>query len=809
MGYSLLTWALVLAQGSQPGHRSDFFEKKIRPLLASRCANCHGDQVQMANIQLTSREGLTRSQTVVPGNPGASRLVQALRYSGKVKMPPTGMLSAEEIQAVEQWIGDGAEWPETSSPTSASTKKHWAFIPVGTAPVPEVRDAAWARTEIDRFVLAPIEAKNLTVAPDADKYALLRRVTLDLTGLLPSVAEIHEFAQDSSPQAFERVVDRLLASPAYGDRWGRHWLDVTYWADTTGAGRRIPLREAWRYRDYVIESFNADKPYNRFVQEQIAGPDEKEAKGAEAATGFLVIGPWQWIAYDRVQLRADVADLQVDLIGRTFLGLTLGCARCHDHKFDPIPNKDYFALTGIFLSTKTLATDNVDGGINTVRLPETLGSVKQYASDVEAWDQRVAAAEVTEKKNQEEQAGLKKRIEELKALPESDGQKAQLRAVETDLEAAKKKSGVAGDRQILPFERYMRPRMPEVYAARDMDFPENARIAMRGDAHRLGDAVPRGFLTAVAFQTPPNISPHESGRKELAEWIASDKNPLTARVYVNRVWQHLFGKGIVSSSDNFGARGERPTHPELLDYLAESFIRSGWSTKKLIRQIVLSHVYQLSSSSNPKTDELDPDNRLLSRANRRRLEAEAIRDTVLQVSDQLDSGRGGPSLPLTAQNVHTIAPFFLEEDSIIENRVRNRRTVYQPVMRSGQMTDVDILNLFDFADPDQVVGTRAQTMVPTQSLYLLNAKFLQDAARKLAESLVNDDTLDDSGRVQKVTLITLNRPAVPAEIAEAKEFLGAFQKNMADGTIPRASRVEAWSKYCHAILASSEFLYRR
>jgi len=813
----VLAFSLACIQ-AQAEDRNDFFETKIRPLLIARCASCHGDKVQMAGVQLTSKDGLHRSGVVVPGDPEASRIVQAIRHTSKIKMPPDAKLLDQEIRVIERWVADGAIWPEASGiiPVASATT-HWAFRPVKKPEAPFVKAGEWPRSDIDRFILAKLEEKKLTPVPDAGKYHLLRRVTLDLTGLLPTADEIAAFEKDSSPQAFARVVDRLLASPAYGERWGRHWLDVTYWADTTGSGRRIPLRDAWRYRDYVIEAFNEDKPYDQFVREQIAGPGGKssDAKAPpptpeeQAATGFLVLGPWAWISYDREQLRVDVADLQVDLVGRTFLGMTLGCARCHDHKFDPIPNKDYFAMSGIFLSTKTLSESNADGGINTVRLPETLENVKRYAKDLEAWTGKVAEVEAAEKVNVEEQQELQKGIAALKEKPVTAEIEVEIKTTEERLAAVKKRSGIADDRQILPFIKYMRPRLPEVYAAEDMDFPQDARITMRGDVHQLGESVPRGFLSAVMYGPAPEIDRRSSGRKELAEWIANDRNPLTARVYVNRIWHHLFGDGIVRTTENFGTRGELPTHPELLDHLAIRLVENGWSTKKLIREIALSHVYQLASTQDENANGIDPDNRLLWRANRRRLEVEAIRDTILQVSGCLDHGRGGPSLPLTAQNVHTIAPFFLEEDSAIEDHVRNRRTIYQPILRGGQLTDVDILNLFDFADPDQVVGTRAQTVVPTQTLYLLNSPAIKKAARALAEVMIKDSTLDDDQRVSRIILTALSRPAEACERQQARKFISDFEATVSKFGKESDPALEAWTRYCQAILVSSEFLYRR
>ena len=392
LGLGLILCLGLLAPNGQAQDRGDFFESKIRPILIGRCGSCHGDKTQMGGKQLTSKDGMHRAGVVVAGNPDGSALIQAVRYSGKTKMPPAGKLAEAEISALERWVASGAVWPDTyAKATQVSAGGTWAFQPVKSPAVPSVKQVDWPRSDIDRFILAKLEEKGIRPVRDADRYSLLRRVTLDLTGLLPTRSEVQGFYNDSSPDAFAKVVDRLLASLAFGDRWGRHWLDITYYADTTGYGRRIPLPEAWRYRDYVIESFNQDKPYDQFVREQIAGPkgghegkqEGKNDQSAIAATGFLVLGPWSWGAYDRPQTLLDAADLQVDLVGRSMLGLTLGCARCHDHKFDPIPNKEYYGLIGIFLSTKTLSLNHFgDGGINMVRLPETTEVVKRYAQQM-------------------------------------------------------------------------------------------------------------------------------------------------------------------------------------------------------------------------------------------------------------------------------------------------------------------------------------------------------------------------------------------------------------------------------------------
>ena len=812
--------ALVVVLGTaclgQSASSPDFFESKVRPVLLARCSSCHGDKVQMGQKQFTTRDGMHRSGAVTPGDLDASQLIQAIRYGGKVKMPPSAKLPTPEIEALEKWVRDGAVWPEDAAMAQkpVASAGHWALTPEKKPVPPAVRDVGWAPGAIDRFILAKLEEKHLAIAPDADRYALLRRITLDLTGLLPAGDDIRRFVNDDSPDAFETVVDRLLGSPAFGESWGRHWLDVTYWADTTGVGRRIPLREAWRYRDYVIQSFANDKPYDQFLREQIAGPAGKRPKEggsneeALAATGFLVLGPWAWFAYDKVQTRLDMVDLQVDLIGRTVMGLTLGCARCHDHKFDPVTNKDYFAMAGIFLSTKTTSRANEEGGINLVRLPETAAIARAHADAFEDWEQRVAKAEAADKIFKKEQDAVRKRIDELKGKPASEETSAAIKSAEKELAELKKKTEFAGDRQILLFTKYLKPKWPEVYAAEELELPENARIAIRGDAHQLGAFVPRGFLSAVSTGQPsPEIDPHSSGRKELADWLTDPGHPLTARVYVNRIWHHLFGRGIVATTDNFGARGEPPTHPELLDYLAARLVENGWSTKKTIREIVLSRVYRLSSHADSRNEEVDAGNLLLWRANRRRLEVEAIRDSILQISGRLNSVRGGPSLPLTAQNVHTIAPYFLEDDSRIQPPVKYMRTVYQPIMRNSQMEDVDILNLFDFKDPDQIVGTRSATTVPTQMLYLMNSAFLKEESRILAASTRG---LVDRERVSKIIMNALSRPSTQRDLEQARQFVSDFRAASANQKdAPGDPDLEAWARYCHAIFVSSEFLYRR
>jgi hypothetical protein len=500
-------------------------------------------------------------------------------------------------------------------------------------------------------------------------------------------------------------------------------------------------------------------------------------------------------------MRFDIADQQVDLIGRTVMGLTLGCARCHDHKFDPVTNKDYFAMAGIFLSTHTTARGNGNGGIHLRRFPETAAKLKEYADAVAAWEKRVAEVEAADKVFKKEQEAVSAKMKDLPA------DSAERKALQAELATLKKKTEFAGDRQILAFTKYDRPRWPQAYAAEEMEYPEDARIASRGDAHQLGDFVPRGVVSGVSTgEAAPEVPPNASGRKELAEWLTRPGHPLTARVYVNRIWHHLFGRGIVASTDNFGTRGEPPTHPELLDYLAARLVEEKWSTKKLIREIVLSRVYGLASRAEGRASEVDTGNELLWRSNRRRLEVEAFRDAVLQASGRLEMQGGGPSLPLTAQNVHTIAPFFLEDDSKIEGHVKYRRTVYQPIMRGSQMEDVDLLNVFDFKDPDQVVGVRSATTVPTQMLYLMNSPFLQEESRRMAEGTRG---LGDAERVGRLVMATLSRPATARDVEQARQFVSDFRAGLAKKDAGADADLGAWARYCQALFASSEFLYRR
>ena len=791
--------------------------------------------------------GGDRGPALVPGDPDASRLIRAVRHE-ELKMPPAEPLAPRQIAALARWVEIGAPWPENSEgeqtagdavDASSDRLRHWAWQAVTPVTIPEkvtAEAAGGAVGAIDRLIRARLHDAGLTGAGEADRYTLLRRVTFDLTGLPPTTEQVEAFVNDDSSDAFERVVDRLLASPGFGERWGRHWLDLTGYADSLGLGRRIPAKQAWRYRDYVIDAFNHDKPYDQFIREQIAGDvldweTDAERREQLIATGFLAIGPWALVDADKVQLRMDVIDNQIDTVGRVVLGLTLGCARCHDHKFDPVSNREYYALAGIFRGTKTLhgRLSGVFSGVNVRPLPETSDELRRRADELEHYfekSRQVKAEAAALGKEKDRLDELKKQRDEAEA--EGAGKSAESGADPEAEEAASDELAEKIEEVTKKLQRannhvklldFTKPGVPAAIALEDRDVPVNSRIHIQGNPHVTGEEVPRGFL-AVATKTPPQPFANRrdfrgsfvksSGRLELAQWLTEPSNPLTARVMVNRNWSHLYGAGLVRSVDNFGLRGEKPSHPRLLDSLAARFVERGWSIKKTVREIVLSHTYRQAATHNARAHQIDPENRLLWRANRRRLEAEAFRDALLLISGKLDPGRGGPSLPLDSpDDININFPSFLVATAKLGEDVLFRRTVYLPVVRKSQLDQLDVLNLFDFPDPNQITGARAVTTVPTQSLYMMNAPFPRSQARATAEALLADEKVGDRERIERFTFQALNRPATPTEIDRALTFLAEFESESARSDEPPESpTLEAWTRYCHAVFVSNEFLFR-
>ena len=810
----------------QNAQQFEFFEREIRPLLAQNCYACHSARAStvFGEFRLDSREALLAGgrsgPAVIPGDPDASRLIQAVRHDSElVSMPPGGRLEDREIESLAKWIEGGVFWPdrpggdmeESAEGRGVLTEGHWAWQPLSEVESPVVEDVEWPRGDIDRFVLARLESRGLHPVGSAGRYALLRRLALDITGLPPTPEEIREFESDASPNALESAVDRLLASPAFGERWGRHWLDLAGYADTLGLGRRIPSRSTWRYRDYVINAFNSDKPYDQFVREQVAGDvlefrDDLQRREQVIATGFLAIGPWALVDQDKTQLQMDIVDNQLDTIGRAVLGITIGCARCHDHKFDPLPQREYYALAGIFRSTRTLdgRMSGVFSDVNRTLLPETPAEIAERSVALRQWQRDYAAA-------LEEVRRAQGKLEELQAdtgsgeenggdIPEE--LKEQIAEARRDLASQKTEAG-----RIL---HYVKPDAPMAVALEDDPEPEDARICLAGNPHSLGDSVPRGFLSLVPLDATPKIANRRligfgfqksSGRLELADWLTHPDNPLTARVMANRVWHHLFGTGLVASVDNLGVLGDRPTHPGLLDHLANRLHALGWSVKGLVREIVLSRTYGLAADHSAPAAAEDPENRLLWRSNRRRLEAETIRDAVLLISGSLDSRSGGPSLPFRSRgSVQMGQPPLLSTKLELSNDIRFRRTVYLPTLRKSQLPEADVLNLFDFPDPNIVKGSRDVTTVPTQALYLMNSPFLIKQSKAAARLLLAGSLDSDESRVREFHLRALGRPASQADIDRATRYLRDTEADL--------GRDEAWARYCHAVFASNEFLFR-
>ena len=800
---------LTLAQ-ARAGDDMAFFESKVLPLLQSRCYECHSHEKKIKGglaLDLKSgwQTGGDSGPAIVPGDVAKSHVISAVRYTTpEMEMPPKGKLSASEIEIFEKWVAMGAPDSRVKQTVAKSArvidveegKKFWAFRPVQNVKAPEVRQAGWPLNPVDRFILARLEANGLTPAPDADAYTWLRRVSLDLTGLPPTPEDLARF--DASPVSRAAAVDRLLQSSAFGERWARHWLDLTGYADQIGSANNVFAEHAWRYRDYVIEAFNSDKPFDGFIREQIAGdllpassPQERATN--ITATGFLVLGDVEIVAVDKLKMEHDLIDQQVAKIGTAFFGLTLGCARCHDHKFDPIAQTDYYAIAGMFRSTDaTYKTDNgVWSSVHKTELPETAEQKAARELLLAKNDAKIRQWEAERDNTNKEKAALEPQIasatKEAKPVLEKkrDELAASIKTLNGQIEHAK----------------FFAPVAPKAFAVHDRDKPSDMRITIRGNPYALGDPVKRGTLRVASWADFPPIPAGQSGRVQLADWIADARNPLTARVTVNRIWQKLFGEGLVRSVDYFGARGETPSHPELLDYLASRFMQSGWSQKQLIRELVLSHAYCMSSAHNSTAAAKDPDNRLLWRMNRQRLDAEAIRDSMLALSGKLAPSRGGPALPLEfPENVTSLSPKAVNPPAFAFKKSRPvqdfERTIYLPVIRTAaQPGSAKLRDVFDFVQPAQIAGKRAETAVPTQALFLLNSDTIRTRATEVAKQLT-DSEANTGARLEALWIRVLSRPVTSTERDDAVKFLESMPAD------------KAWIELCHALLSSNEYLLR-
>ncbi|MBS0209550.1 MAG: PSD1 domain-containing protein [Planctomycetes bacterium] len=907
----------------------EFFEKSVRPILVQHCYECHAGREANGGLLLDSRDGVMKGgdsgPALVAGDPEKSRLIEAVRYKNPdLQMPPQNRLSAAEVATLERWVKEGAPDPrvgaESSGPAPVGMsiddgRKFWAFQPVGKPDLPAVQNTAWVRTPIDAFVLARLEAAKLSPAPPADKRTLIRRATFDLTGLPPTPAEVEAFLNDQVPDAFDRVVERLLASPDYGVRWGRHWLDVARYADSNGLDENLAFGNAWRYRDWVVDAFNRDKPYDRFLVEQLAGDLLADAnQESRTATGFLVLGAKVLAEPDRDKLDMDTIDEQLDTIGKVFLGMTLGCVRCHDHKFDPLKQTDYYSLAAILKSTKTF-TDSKTGAIKH-------WNEHTFASDAETEENKKVEAAITAKKAAAasfkskattklrdaarakateylmasakfapdmpltqvaaiaEPLGLHPHIlhhcrlhleyhrddpffgrwHELVAAKDFDGIDSYYRlkfaAAEAAWAEAKKKDGKAkklddealelaraalydnagflavppkpefafDDETLAEYHRLSEearvlestsPDLPAAMGVTDGKVVNELPIHIRGSHRNLGKAVPRGFpqVMQVSFGSSSgagtsaaatnSFSAEQSGRLELANWMADLEHPLTARVYVNRIWRWHFGAGIVGSTDNFGQLGDRPTHPELLDWLARHFATAGWSTKDLHRLIMRSNTYQMASR-HPREAEcavIDPENKLLWKWRQQRLEAEEIRDAILAVSGRLEQRIGGKTVPLRNRQ------FVFDHTSIDRTKYDSlRRAVYLPVIRNNLYT---LFEQFDFPDPTVPTGNRNCTVVAPQALWMLNAELVMDSADVWARRLL-DTEHDPASRVRRAYYTAFGRAPTRGELDRALKFVAQLRgASTDDARRAAAAELHAWALLCHGLLASNEFIYVR
>ena len=735
---TLVSFVILAALGAEPAadrqptaEELRFFETAVRPVLVEQCQKCHGEKKQWSNLRLDSREAILRGgdsgAAVVPGKPEESLLIKAVRQTDEdLKMPKEGKLTERQIADLVKWVKMGAPFP-AASPSSSRPRdpNHWAFQPPAVPAVPTVKNRSWPAAPLDNFILVRLERAELSPASPADKRTLLRRLTFDLTGLPPTPEQTAAFLADNSPDATARLIDRLLASPAYGERWGRHWLDVARYADSNGLDENVAHGNAWRYRDYVVKAFNEDRPYDRFLTEQLAGDlltceSEEERQRNLVATGFLAIGPKVLAEVDQAKMQMDIVDEQIDTVGRALLGLTLGCARCHDHKFDPIQTADYYGLAGVFKSTKTM---------------ENYTKVAKWHENP-LWD----------------------------FAPKMPGDMEPPTAM-----------GVTEDKII------------------------DVAIHIRGNPLKLGEVSLRHVPPVVRGPATPTFTPMESGRRELALWMADAKNSLTSRVMVNRIWRWHFGQGLVRTTDNFGLLGEAPSHPELLDWLAQRFVNGGWSIKRLHRLMLNSSTWQQSGAAGPETLAHDPENRLLGRMSLRRLDAEEVRDSLLGVSGQLESTMGGSLLKIKNRGY-----FFDHTSKDLTDYTSRRRSLYLPVVRNNVY---DIFQLLDYPDAAIPTGDRTTTTVPTQALLMLNSDLVMQSAAGLAERLLAEPGSDED-RLRRLSVIAYGREASAAEVAGNVEFLKELDKSLAASVPEEKARLQkAWSVLCHTAMAANEFIY--
>ncbi|MDA7906548.1 PSD1 and planctomycete cytochrome C domain-containing protein [Mariniblastus sp.] len=805
--------SLLIGQDEIPADQLAFFEKKIRPVLVAHCYQCHSQDSKAlkGGLALDTMEGIRAGgdtgHAVVPGDVEGSVLMEAIRYES-MEMPPKQQLSQSVIGDFQKWIEMGAPDPRKGASLIKreidfhDAKQHWSFQPIVGVQPPAVEDESWPKSSVDQFVLAQLESKGLKPVGDASRQVLVRRLFYDLIGLPPSSAQLQIALGDDNPDAIENLVDRLLDSPQFGERWGRHWLDVVRYAESNGRERNVIYPTAWRYRDYVIDAFNNDTPFNRFIQEQLAGDLLPGAGDNEAiATGFLAIGPKLLNEGNREAFVMDLVDDQIDVTTRAFMGLTVSCARCHDHKFDPIPTAEYYSMAGIFRSTSTLYGTNKQQGnrqgssLVALSIPESgKSAVAKQRKQRESLTRELRLVQKSIVKFQAETKEIANRKKKDKKYKPDAKQAA---AVKKSLSNARKKTSSLQKKIKSLSENDTEFMAMGVREGKVADSP----IYVRGEVKGRKGTAARGFLTILESDLEQQVIENgQSGRKELADWIIAPENPMTARVAVNRVWHHLFGNGIVRTVDNFGATGETPTHPELLDFLADGFKEQGWSMKRLIRELVLSRTYQLAADYSQMNYEVDPDNFSLWRHEPQRVDAEALRDAMLLASGDLNLSPafGSPISKLRGE-------FGRGNSAAVVREASQHRSVYLPIVRNAVP---DVLKLFDFAEPSILVGERPITTVPTQALYFLNSEIVTSQCDRLAERLLADESIDDKKRVNLAYQSVLSRNATGPEIERARKYIDNLANEFSDsaGDAEKRQRI-AWSGFCQVLFGSAEFRY--
>ena len=788
-------------------NEKQFFEAKIRPVLVKQCYGCHSSQSgkTKGGFALDTRDGLRAGgdsgHGVVAGDLDGSLIISALKYEA-FEMPPKRQLSPKIIKDFERWVKMGAPDPRDgksivknkSSIDFDTQRQFWAFQKPKQPSPPEVKNSSWPKSDLDHFVLSNLENKNLRPVKQASENELLRRDFINLIGLPPTEKQVNDYLSDASTNKREQLIDKLLDSPQFGERWGRHWLDVARFAESNGRERNFLFPHAWRYRNYVIDSFNADKAYDRFITEQLAGdliePNSDQPKNEpKIGTGFLAVGPKQLNEGNREVFAMDLIDEQIDVVSRSMMAITVSCARCHDHKFDPISTEDYYALAGIFRSTQTLFGRGGGGS----RQATALMNIGENP------DRDKNALEEHQKKLAELNAQLKSLDKQVKGK-QKRAQKNKSNQLSAELAKLRRRQTVT--RQQLKQLRQTGPLGGEVAMGATDGKCVNCNVLIRGEVRGKGPIVKRGFLTVLSDGNRNQVEDvTKSGRLELASWITSTDNPLTARVAVNRIWLHLFGAGIVRTVDNFGESGERPTHPELLDYLANRLINNGWSFKKTIREIMLSQTYQLSSNYDLKNYQNDPDNRLLWRMNSRRMDAEVMRDATRLASGNLNLERPKASIVAKYKGTQGIGRGVTEATFNVESP---HRSVYLPVVRNAVP---EPLRVFDFAEPSILIGDRQVTTVPTQALFMMNSKFIIENSKLFAQRLTKPG-LTPTDQIRSAYMTVFSRPPSNNELTRAITFIEKTSKKFVDRKADSdEGKHLALAAFCQALFASSEFRF--